>query len=125
MFFQGQRFNKKRHFSSLSRQCKNKNCELFQKLRMKILRMNKKSEAVFEKCFSSLFYAQHFDDQILLRKKSCEVYKTFFSSNSRILTFHPSLSPWNSPTYTVVYPQLLFFFFVLVFFFFFSFHGLG
>lgn len=113
MFFQGQRFNKKRHFSSLSRQCKNKKCELFQKLRMKILRMNKKSEAVFEKCFSFLFCAQYFDDQILLRKKSCEVYKTFFNSNSRILIFPPQ--PRNVPAYKTVRPQILCVFFVLFF----------
>lgn len=85
MFFQGQRFNKKRHFSSLSRQCKNKKCELFQKLRMKILRMNKKSEAVFEKCFSSLFYAQYFDDQILLRKKAVKSIKLFSAATQEFL----------------------------------------
>lgn len=74
-FFKDRDLTKKRLFCSLSTQCKNKKCELFQKLKMKSLRRNKKSEAVFEKCFSSLFYAQYFDDQNTIKKKSCEVYK--------------------------------------------------
>lgn len=71
-FFNDRDLTKKNFFFPLSTQCKNKNCELFQKLKMKLLRMNKnkKSEAVCEKCVFPLF-SMHSTlmTKILLRKK--------------------------------------------------------
>lgn len=75
-FFKGKDLTKK-DFFSLSAQYKNKMRELFQKLKMKLLRMNKtkKSEAVCEKFVFPLFslrstLMKYFE--VLLRKKKKE-----------------------------------------------------
>lgn len=89
MFFQGQRFNKKELLFFCQHNRRIKKCELFQKLKIKLLRMNKtKLESLSEKFVFPLFSVHTtLMAKIQLRKKAVKCIKKAFDGNSVILTF--------------------------------------
>lgn len=82
MFFQGQRFNKKELLFFCQHNRRIKKCELFQKLKSKLLRMNEtKLEALSEKFVFPLFsvHATLMAKILLPKKKAVKYIKKAFN----------------------------------------------
>lgn len=90
MFFQGQRFNKKGLFFLCQHNTRIKSVSSSKNWRWNYLEWTKpKRVCLWKICFSSLFYAQYFDGQNIIKKKKKAVksIQIFFISNWIIFIF--------------------------------------